>query len=69
MREYAIELIPVKSYKKGLVYLVAKTVKDIANHLITKASKGVFTIVNASIYSNVSQYSGTMKDLRNLSPQ
>ena len=26
-RKYAIELIPVESYKKILVYLVAKTVK------------------------------------------
>ena len=69
MREYAIELIPAKSYKKGLVFLVAKTVKDITNHLITKARKGFFTTVNASIYSNASQYSGTTKDLRNLSPQ
>ena len=56
MREYAIELIPVKSYKKGLVILVAKTIKDIPNDLITKVSKGVFTTVNASIYSNASQY-------------
>ena len=52
MRKYAIELIPVKSYKKGLVFLVAKTVKDITNYLTTKASKGVFTTVNASIYYN-----------------
>ena len=65
MRKYAIELIPVKSYKKGLCF----TVKDITNHLITKASKGIFTTVNASIYSNASEYSGTMKALRNLSPQ
>ena len=55
MREYDIELIPVKSYKKGLVFLVTKTVKDITDHLINKASKGVFTTVNASVYSNASQ--------------
>ena len=59
----------MKSHKKGLIFLVAKTVKDITKHLITKASKGVFTTVNASIYSNASQYSGTMKALRNFSPQ
>ena len=31
------ELIPVKSYKKGLVFLLAKTVKDITNHLLKLA--------------------------------
>ena len=46
MREYAIELIPVKIYKKGLMFLTAKTVKVITNYLITKASKGVFITVN-----------------------
>ena len=46
MREYAIELIPVKIYKKGLMFLMAKTVKVITNHLITKASKGIFRTVN-----------------------
>ena len=34
-----MELIPVKSYKKGLVFLVEKTVKDITNHLIAEANK------------------------------
>ena len=42
-RKYATELIPVKSYKKGLIFLVVKTV------------------VNASAYSNASQYSGAIK--------
>ena len=30
---------------------------DITNYLIAKASKGIFTTVNASVYSNASQYS------------
>ena len=29
--KYAIEIISVKSYKKGLVFLVAKSVKHITN--------------------------------------
>ena len=33
-RKYAISLIPVKKHKKGLISLVAKTVKDITNHLL-----------------------------------
>ena len=69
MRKNSIELIPAKSYKKGLVFLVAKTVKGIRNGLIAKASKCVFTTINASVYSNVSQYSGTIKALKNLPPQ
>ena len=54
-RKYPIELIPVKSYKKGLIFPVVKTMKDLTNHWL-KASKGVFTIANASVYSNASQY-------------
>ena len=48
-RKYAIELIPVKSYKKGL--------KDSERYhkSLAKDSKGGFTIANASFYSNVSQ--------------
>ena len=69
MRKNSIELIPAKSYKKGLVFLVAKTVKSIRHGLIAKASKCVFTTINASIYSNVSQYSRTIKALKNLPPQ
>ena len=64
--EYAIRLIPVKSYKKGVVFLVAKTVKDITDYLISKASKGVFTTVNPSIYSNASQYFGAIKACKKL---
>ena len=37
MKENVIELIPVKIYKKGLLFLVAKTVRDITNHFTTKA--------------------------------
>ena len=33
----SIELIPVKTYKKGLVFFVAKTVKHITNHLLRLA--------------------------------
>ena len=32
-----LTLIPVKSYKKGLIILVAKTKKDITNHLLKLA--------------------------------
>ena len=34
-----MELIPVKSYMKGLVFLVAKTVKDITNKFLKLAKK------------------------------
>ena len=36
-RKYAIELISVKSYKKGLVFLVAKSVKHITNNFFKLA--------------------------------
>ena len=49
MTEYAIGSIPVKNYKKGLVFLVAKTVKYIINHLITEASKDIFTKVKKTL--------------------
>ena len=42
-RKYFTKLIPVKSYKKGLIFFVVKTVVD------------------ASAYSNASQYSGAIK--------
>ena len=32
VRKYVIELIPVKSYKKSLIFLMVKTLKDIRNH-------------------------------------
>ena len=36
-RKYAISIILAKKYKKGLTFLVAKTVKDITNHLLKLA--------------------------------
>ena len=51
--EYVFEKIPVKSYKKGLIFPLVKTVK-FTNHWL-KLAKGVFTIANASVYSNVFQ--------------
>ena len=36
-KKYAIELIPVKFYRKGFIFFVAKTVKDITNHLLMLA--------------------------------
>ena len=50
-RKYATELIPVKSYEK---FLVLKTVEDITNHLLKLDDY-------ASVYSNASQYTGTIK--------
>ena len=32
-RKYTISIILVKKYEKGLIFLVAKRVKDITNHL------------------------------------
>ena len=34
-----MELIPLKSYKKGYVFLVTKTVKDITNRSLRLAKK------------------------------
>ena len=31
-RKYVIDLIPVKNYEKGFVFLKATTLKDITNH-------------------------------------
>ena len=36
-KKYAIELTPVKSYKKGVLFLVAKTLKDITSHSLKLA--------------------------------
>ena len=52
-REYAFEKIPVKSYKKGLIFPLVKAVKVI-NHWL-KLAKGVFTIANDSVYFHVFQ--------------
>ena len=48
------------------MFLLAKTIKDIINHLIAQASKGVFTKINVSIYSDASQYSGDIKACKKL---
>ena len=32
MRKYAIELIPVEIFKKGLLFLMAKAAKDITDY-------------------------------------
>ena len=37
VRKYAIELIPVKSYEKGLGFCVAKTLRDIRNNSLKLA--------------------------------
>ena len=37
LRKYAIELISKESYKKGLLLLVLKTLKDITNHSLKLA--------------------------------
>ena len=37
MRKYVIELTPVKSYKGGLVFVMAKALKDIRNHSLKLA--------------------------------
>ena len=60
---YPTDLIPVKSYKKGLVFLAVKTVNNITNHLL-KLAKAFFMIAIASVYSNASQYSGAIKACR-----
>ena len=47
--------------RKVLCFLCKDSIKDNTNHLIDKASKGVFTTVNASLYSDAFQYSGAIK--------
>ena len=59
-RKYAIKIIPVKSNQKGLVFFCDTDSKRY-NKSFPKASKGVFAIANGSLYSNVSQYSRTIK--------
>ena len=65
------KLIGAKIYnKKGLVFLHAKTLKDIVNHSLKQAkvfSQGpILFKVNASLCSNASQYSGAMKACKEL---
>ena len=56
-RKYAIELIPVKSYEEGLS---CGKESETYHKSLAKACKGVFTIANTSVYSNVSQYFGAI---------
>ena len=37
-RKYAIELMPVKSYKRGLVFLMTKKLKGINYHYLKLAN-------------------------------
>ena len=59
-RKYAINLIPVKSYKKGFVFLWTMTLKDITNQSLklVKVFSQISFKVNTLLYSNASQYSG-----------
>ena len=64
-KKYATELIPVKSYMKGLTFLMTKTLKDIANHSLNVEK--VFSQwyipfkANAPLYSSASHYTGFIK--------
>ena len=57
--KHDIKLIPVKSHEKGLVFLVAKTLKDIANHSLEIAK--VFLHFPIPFKVNASRYSGGIK--------
>ena len=68
-RIYAIELILVKSYKKCLIFVMGKTLKNITNHHYLKLVNvfSQFPIafkVNVLSYSNCSQYSGVIKTFK-----
>ena len=61
--KYAIQIIPVDSYKKGQIFLVKKAVKVAYRQLpiiCLKLGKVFLTIVNASVCSDASQYSGAI---------
>ena len=64
-RKCATESIPVRSYKKVLVFLMAKTLKSTANlslRLENEFPQGLILFkANASFYSNISQYSRVIK--------
>ena len=59
------EKIPVKKYKKGMVFLVAKTLKDIRNDSLKLAKvfsqQPTLFKANASFYSNTTQHYGAIK--------
>ena len=72
--KYDIDLIPVESYKKDSGFLMAMTLKDIANdHLKLKVflQKAVLFKVNALLFSNTSffyfQYSGATRSRKKFS--
>ena len=56
MKREKTSLILVKNYKKGLIFLEAKTVKDITNHLL-KVVFTIVTIVFTIVFTIVSVYS------------
>ena len=62
--KYTIELISVKNYKKGLEFLMAKTLKDVANDFLKLAKvfsrRPVPFKANALFYPNASQYPATI---------
>ena len=66
---YAIELILVKSYKKCLIFVMGKTLRNITNHhylkLVNVFSQFpiAFKVIVLS-YSNCSQYSGVIKTFK-----
>ena len=53
--KYTIEIISVKTYKKVLLFFVAKTMKDIANHSLKLAK--VYSQYPVTFKANVSLYS------------
>ena len=66
-RKYAIELIPVKKILERSCIFCGKDSKRYHKSFI-KASKVVFTMANASIYSNVSKYSRAIKACKKFAP-
>ena len=66
-RKYVIEFKPVKRYKKGHVFLMAKTLK--ISQITPNAGKVVFTIVNASFIPMLPSILEQPILVRNLSPQ
>ena len=58
-----MELIPVKSSRSGLVFLLAKIPEDIRNHSQShqKCFHNILYKANASLYSNSSLHSGAIK--------
>ena len=64
MRKYVIELISVKSYKEGIVFIMTKTTEDITNHSFKLAkmfSQYIPFKANSLLYSNDTQHSVAIK--------